>query len=108
MLSPEPMRHLTVVVLARELEATTRAIARVGVLHLLDVHHTVEPLAPIRPYDISQQVARLDGLARTLDGVIAFFGISPPEPGTLPEITTATNVSFGKDDAAIQQTQAHR
>lgn len=88
MLSPEPMRHLTVVVLASELEATTRAIARVGVLHLLDVHHTVEPLAPIRPYDISQRLARLNGLARTLDGVLAFFEISPPEPGIFPEATT--------------------
>jgi V/A-type H+-transporting ATPase subunit I len=91
-LSPEPMRHLTVVVLASELEATTRAIARVGVLHLLDVHHTVDPLAPIRPYDISQQLARLDALARSLDGVLVFFGISPPEPGTFPEVTTALNL----------------
>ena len=85
MLSPEPMRHLTVVVLASELEVTTRAIARVGVLHLLDVHRTVEPLATIRPYDMSQQLARLDTLAHTLDSVLTFFDVAPPEPGVVPE-----------------------
>jgi V/A-type H+/Na+-transporting ATPase subunit I len=84
-LSPEPMRHLTIVVLASELEVTTRAIARVGVLHLLDVHRMVESLATIRPYDMSQQLARLDALAHTLDSVLAFFDIAPPEPGVVPE-----------------------
>ena len=111
MLSPEPMRHLTVVVLASELEDTTRAIARVGVLHLLDVHHTVEPLAPIRPYDISQQLARLDALARSLDGALIFFGVPPPEPETFPEVTTALDLSaiearveaFSKQADALRQ-----
>jgi len=84
-LSPEPMRHLTVVVLATELEIATRAIARVGVLHLLDVHRTVEPLATIHPYDMSQQLMRLDALTHTLDSVLAFYEITPPEPGVVPE-----------------------
>jgi vacuolar-type H+-ATPase subunit I/STV1 len=79
------MRHLTVVVLASELEVTTRAIAHVGVLHLLDVQRTVEPLATIRPYDMSQQLARLGALAHTLDSVLTFFAITPPEPGIVPE-----------------------
>lgn len=85
MLSPEPMRHLTVIVLASDLEAATRAIARVGVLHLLDVRHTVEPLAPIRPYDVGQQLTRLDGAAHALDEVMRSFAIAPPEPGFGPE-----------------------
>jgi V/A-type H+/Na+-transporting ATPase subunit I len=88
-LSPEPMRHLTVVVLASELEAATRAIARVGVLHLLDVMHAVEPLAAIRPYDIGSQLTRLDELGRSLDGVLRFFGIAPPEADALSEGSAA-------------------
>jgi V/A-type H+-transporting ATPase subunit I len=83
-LSPEPMRHLTVVVLASELEATTRAIARVGVLHLLDVRSAIEPLAPIRPYDIGEQLARLDALAQTLDDLMRYLALAPPEVGEGP------------------------
>lgn len=109
-LSPEPMRHLTVVVLASELEATTRAIARVGVLHLLDVHRTVEALAPIRPYDIRAQLARLDNLGHTLDGVLAFLGTAPPEPGLQPDGPAALDLPAveARAEALSEQVQTLR
>ncbi len=78
MLSPEPMRHLSLVILAGDLEATTRAIARVGVLHLLDVGHTAEALGAIRPYDVSERLTRLDGLLRALDSMFKLLGIAIP------------------------------
>jgi V/A-type H+-transporting ATPase subunit I len=79
-LSPEPMRYLTLVVLATELEAVTRAVARVGVLHLLDVRRSVEPLADIRPCDVDELVTRLDALSRPIDAALRALGLPPPEP----------------------------
>jgi V/A-type H+-transporting ATPase subunit I len=96
MLSPEPMRHLTLVVLADELETVTRAIARVGVLHLLDVRGSAEPLAVIRPYDVAAQLARLDGLARTLDGSLRDLALAPPDPAA------AEAPSAGSDLEAVE------
>ena len=75
------MRHLSLVVLATELETVTRAIARVGVLHLLDVRHAVEPLMAIRPYDVGGQLAKLEELGRSLDTALRGLGIEAPEPG---------------------------
>ena len=106
MLSPEPMRHLTVVVLASELEATTRAIAHVGVLHLLDVRSAVEPLAPIRPYDIDAQLQRLDALAHTLDELLQFLDIAPPEVGAVSEATPALDLPGVEGRAAALSRQA--
>ena len=106
MLSPEPMRHLTVIVLASDLEAATRAIARVGVLHLLDVRHTVEPLAPIRPYDVGQQLTRLDGAAHALDEVMRSFAIAPPEPGFGPESAPTFDLQTVEARAAALSAQA--
>ncbi|HXQ22370.1 MAG TPA: V-type ATPase 116kDa subunit family protein [Candidatus Acidoferrales bacterium] len=80
MLSPEPMRHLSLVVPTRDLEVTTRAIAQVGVLHLLDVRHAVEGLAGIRPYDVTERLAQLDGLTRALGGIMRFLGVEPAAP----------------------------
>ena len=84
MLSPEPMRHLALVVLEGDLEATTRAIARVGVLHLLNVHNLTETLGAIRPYDVADRLTQLDGLARALDGVRQFFGLDAAASGMPP------------------------
>jgi V/A-type H+-transporting ATPase subunit I len=81
-LSPEPMRHLAVVVLAGELETVTRAIARVGVLHLLDVREAVPPQEGIRPYDVGEQLTRLDALSRTIDAALRVLGSAGLEPGT--------------------------
>lgn len=78
MLSPEPMRHLSLVVLAGDLEATTRAIARVGVLHLLDVGQVAQALGAIRPYDVRARLAQLDGLARALENMFTLLGIELP------------------------------
>jgi V/A-type H+/Na+-transporting ATPase subunit I len=78
-LSPEPMLHLALVVLATDLEATTRAIASVGVLHLLDVRRLGEQMAPIRPFDVAEQVARLDRLARSTDAMFRFLALIPSE-----------------------------
>lgn len=74
MLSPEPMRHLSLVVPAADLEPSTRTIADIGVLHLLDVRHLSEALAAIRPYDMSQRLAQLDALTRTLGSVRRVLG----------------------------------
>jgi V/A-type H+/Na+-transporting ATPase subunit I len=73
-LSPEPMRHCSLVVLSGDLEAVTRAIAHIGVLHLLHVRHA-GTLAAIRPYDVSERLAEITGLARTLDDVAAFLAV---------------------------------
>ena len=110
MLSPEPMRHLTVVVLASELEATTRAIARVGVLHLLDVRRTIEPLAPIRPYDIDEQLARLDALAQPLDELMRYLDLTPPEVDDVPAVPPALNLQEveARVDALARGAQALR
>ena len=75
------MRHLSLVVLEEALEATTRAIARVGVLHLLNVRNLTGTLGLIRPYDVSERLAQLESLARMLDGVRQFLGIAGPESG---------------------------
>ncbi|MFI5397314.1 MAG: V-type ATP synthase subunit I [Candidatus Binatia bacterium] len=75
MLTPEPIRHLSLVVLATDLEAAARAIARVGVLHLLDVRHSVEVLGAIRPYDVSERLRQLGTLAESLDAVLTFLRI---------------------------------
>ena len=88
MLSPEPMRHLSLVVLEGDLEVNTRAIARVGVLHLLNVCHWTEMLGAIRHYDVSERLGQLEASARTLDGARQFFGIEAPEaadPGMMSE-----------------------
>ena len=110
MLSPEPMRHLTVVVLASELEATTRAIARVGVLHLLDVRSAIEPLAPIRPYDIGEQVGRLETLAKMLDELMRYLDLAPPEVGDLPDVSPALDLQAveARVDALARDAQALR
>ncbi|HEX7410038.1 MAG TPA: V-type ATPase 116kDa subunit family protein [Candidatus Binatia bacterium] len=75
MLTPEPIRHLSLVLLATDLEAAARAIARVGVLHLLDVRHSVEMLGAIQPYDVSERLRQLGALAQSLDEVLAFLRI---------------------------------
>ncbi|HUI26330.1 MAG TPA: V-type ATPase 116kDa subunit family protein [Candidatus Kryptonia bacterium] len=79
MLSPEPMRHLSLVVLTSDLEAASRAIARIGVLHLLDVRHAVETLSAIRPYDVRERLAHLLALAQQVGGLLKFLGIETPE-----------------------------
>jgi V/A-type H+-transporting ATPase subunit I len=78
------MRYLSLVVLAHQLEAATRAIAQVGVLHLLDVRRAFEALPPIQPFDVAEQLGHIDAVARTLAGVMEFFGIQPPEPDASP------------------------
>jgi V/A-type H+-transporting ATPase subunit I len=84
-LTPEPMRHLSLVIAVADLETTTRAIARIGVLHLLDVRRSTETLGAIRPYDERDRLTQIDGVARTLDGVLRFFAIEPTEPeATIP------------------------
>jgi V/A-type H+/Na+-transporting ATPase subunit I len=77
MFSPEPMRHLALVVLASDLEAATRAIAREGVLHLLDVRQSAEASLAVRPYDVSARLARLDALQRQLDDLSTVLGLGP-------------------------------
>lgn len=73
------MRHLSLVVLSGDLEPASRAIARVGVLHLLDVRHSVETLGAIRPYDISERLTQLNTLERRLDGILKVLGLPAPE-----------------------------
>ena len=77
MVSPEPMRHLSLVVLASDLEAATRAIAREGVLHLLDVRQSSEAALAVQPYDVSARLARLDALQRLLDDINAVLALEP-------------------------------
>lgn len=110
MLSPEPMRHLTLVVLAGELEVVTRAIARVGVLHLLDVRRAVEPLAAIRPYDVAGQLATLDALARTLDAALRALAVAPPEPGAPDDSSVGLDLQAVEARAAalVAETDALR
>ncbi len=79
MLSPEPMRHLTLAVLAADLEAASRAIAGVGVLHLLDVRDLAGGDAAIQPYDVGEEVARLDRIASELDDVAQVLGVGAPD-----------------------------
>ena len=79
MLSPEPMRHLSLVVLTSDLENASRAIARVGVLHLLDVRHAVDTLSPIRPYDVRERVAHLTALSQQVAGLMKFLGVEEPD-----------------------------
>jgi V/A-type H+-transporting ATPase subunit I len=108
------MRHLTLVVLADELEAVTRSIARVGVLHLLDVRRSAEPLAVIRPYDVAAQLARLDGLARTLDGSLRDLALTPPDPaaaeapgaGSDLETVEARAAALAAETDALRQRRA--
>ncbi len=73
------MRHLSLVVIEGDLEATIRAITHVGVLHLLNVRHWTETLGAIRPYDVSARLTRLEALARALDQAHRFFGLQSPE-----------------------------
>jgi len=75
MLTPEPMLHLAIVALQRDLEAVTRSVADVGVLHLLDVRHSIETLSTIRPYDVADRLAHLETVGRTLEHAAAFLGI---------------------------------
>ncbi|MCK6555825.1 hypothetical protein L6Q96_14810 [Candidatus Binatia bacterium] len=74
MLTPEPMLHLSIMVLDRDLEAATRAVATAGVLHLLDVRHSIHAPSAVRPYDVAERVAHLEGLSRTLRQATAFVG----------------------------------
>ncbi|MBI3785174.1 MAG: hypothetical protein HY270_17420 [Deltaproteobacteria bacterium] len=66
-LSPEPMRHLAVVVLASDLEEVTRAIASEGVLHLMDVRQWDEALPAVHPFDVSSRLNELESLRRQVD-----------------------------------------
>jgi V/A-type H+-transporting ATPase subunit I len=75
MLSPEPMRHLTVVVLSGELENVTRAIARVGVLHLLDVRRSVEMPAGIRPFEVNGRRAELERMEQSLERIARYLDV---------------------------------
>jgi len=104
------MRHVTLVVLAGELEAVTRAIARVGVLHLLDVCRSVEPLAAVRPYDVGAQLAKLDGLARTLDAGLEILGLDSPEPAATEDASEGLDLQAVQARAAalIAETDALR
>jgi len=89
------MQHLSLVVLATDVEATTRAIAGVGVLHLLDVRHVMADVAAIRPYDSGEQLARLERLARQLDELLEFLALAPPTPDAIDETTA------GLDERAL-------
>jgi V/A-type H+-transporting ATPase subunit I len=73
--SPEPMRHLSLVVLASELETATRVIAREGVLHLLDVRQSAEAALVVRPFDVSARLARLETVRRQIDDSCAMLGV---------------------------------
>jgi len=84
--SPEPMRHLSLVVLAGDLETTTRAIARVGVLHLLDVRHSSEMLASIRPFEVQQAAQELGAIARTVEETRRFCGSDAAAPGAADDL----------------------
>ncbi len=81
MLSPEKMRHLTLVVLESDLERTARAIADVGVLHLLDVRRLGEQAGALMPYDIGEQIARLERVAGTVADCMRTLELPPAEPG---------------------------
>ncbi len=80
MLSPEPMRYLALVVLARDMESVARAVARVGVLHLLDVRRSAEIMAAIRPFEVNGRREQLDALARDLGAAMRFLGVMVGEP----------------------------
>ena len=80
MLSPEPMRHLALAVLATDLEAASRAIAGIGVLHLLDVRHLAGREAAIQPYDVREEVGGLERISSTLDDVAQVLGLAAPDP----------------------------
>ena len=88
MFSPEPMRHLSLVVLSPDLEAATRAIAREGVLHLLDVRQSSEAALAVQPYDVIARLARLDAVQRQLDDIATVLGLAPGSTvseGEVPE-----------------------
>jgi len=74
-LSPEPMRHLSLVVMTDDLEAVTRAIASIGVLHLLDIRRMEEGIGAVRPYNVSDELTRFERLAHALDGVAEFLSL---------------------------------
>ena len=66
MFTPDPMRHLVVAVLLPDLDAVIHALASAGDVHPLEVHHVAAPDSPVQPYDVTDTVARLDAVVRTL------------------------------------------
>ncbi len=76
-MSPEPMRHLSAVVLASDLEGVTRAIAREGILHLMDVRQWNEALPAVRPFDVSARLSEIEALRRELDHLYTTLHMEP-------------------------------
>jgi V/A-type H+-transporting ATPase subunit I len=103
MLSPEPMRHLSLLVLEANLEDTTRAVARVGVLHLLNVCHLSETLGAIRPYDVGDRLAQLDTLKRTFEAAWQFFSLDTAAAG---DVRAPEDPGAGLDLRAVQSRAA--
>jgi V/A-type H+-transporting ATPase subunit I len=74
-LKPEPMRHLTVVMLTSDLERTARTIARHGVLHLLDIRQWTEAAGAVRPLDVEERLRDVTEVADQLTGLAELLGL---------------------------------
>jgi V/A-type H+-transporting ATPase subunit I len=79
MLRAVPMVHLRVQVPSRDATAATRAIAREGLLHLVDLAHGRVPGTGPRE-GLADLLAAFRDLARRLRQVSARLGVPPPDP----------------------------
>lgn len=106
----EPMRHMTAMLLANDLEAAARVVAHEGVLHLMDVRELADSVAPLRPYDVVGRLAEIDGLLQSADAALSALAV----PGSRVDASVADDVpvdlrSLATDLQAIEaQTEALR
>ncbi len=61
--------------LTSELERTARAIARHGVLHLLDVRQWTETAGAVRPFDVGERLREAQEIADQLSGLAELLGL---------------------------------
>jgi V/A-type H+-transporting ATPase subunit I len=94
------MRHLSLVVMASDLEVATRAIAHEGVLHLLDVRQSSDVSLAVTPYDVSARITRLDELRRGLDDIGTVLALAPE--AALPGGDTDTHLDLESVAARIE------
>ena len=102
MFKPKEMREVNLLVAERDIAAVTRAIARLGMLHLLDVSYLGRKL-PVELADQQELIRTCAAQERRLDSLIeAIFLEKPPD---MERVKAAPERDLGRIEARIRQAE---
>ncbi|MFO7959075.1 MAG: V-type ATPase 116kDa subunit family protein [Candidatus Brocadiia bacterium] len=104
MLSPAQMRKVRIFILARDEQRVTRALGRLGALHLRS--SVEESGGELQPEHIEEEVERYEDLLRRVERTMTGFGQGPPSSPPareLPSVEEAEELLDTLDEQTRQQ-----